>query len=98
MDASSAVALELDLVDGESVGALKARVSARVGPHQSFFVLRVGDRPLKLMEPVDALVSDDGATLDVAWNTCSHGAPTHPLTGESTCFWDGGEPASVIEY
>lgn len=98
VDASSGVAFELEVVDGESVGQLKARVSARVGPHPSFFVLRAGGRPLELVEPIGVLVSDEGATLDVAWNTCSHGAPAHPITGESPCFWDGGEPPSVVEY
>ena len=89
---------ELPVVEGETVDALKARVSARVGPHQVFFVLRMNDRPLALVEPVDALFTSDEVTIVVAWQTCSHGAPMHPITGASPCFWDGGEPPSAADY
>ncbi len=98
VDASSAVAFELEVVDGESIAELKARLSARVGPHQAFFVVRMGERPLALVELVGALVAEDGVMLDVAWNTCSHSAPMHPTTGESPCFWDGGPAAGAVEY
>jgi hypothetical protein len=46
---------------------------------------------LKLVEIVAA------HDIDVSWSTCSHGAPMHPLTGESACFWDGSAPTDV-EY
>ncbi len=92
------VRFELEAVDGETVAELKARVSARVGPHQAFFVLRLNDLPLELSRPVDALLTSDDESIVVAWNTCSHGAPMHPITGESTCPWDGGGPPAVVEY
>jgi hypothetical protein len=43
-------------------------------------------------------VTNDEEAIVVAWSTCSHGAPMHPITGESTCFWDGGEAPAVVEY
>lgn len=92
------VRFELEAVDGETVAELKARVSVQVGPHQAFFVLMSNDRPLALVEPVDALCTSDEESIVVAWSTCSHGAPMHPVTGESTCFWDGGAPPAVVEY
>jgi hypothetical protein len=95
------VRFELDAVDGETVADLKARVSAEVGPHQAFFVLRMDERPLALALPVSDLFAGDGGdepSIVVAWSTCSHGAPMHPITGASTCFWDGGEPQGVVEY
>ena len=97
VDASSNIAFELAAVDdNETVGGLKERVSERVGLHPAFFVLQAGGRPLKLSERVVEL---SGVTvIDVAWETCSHGAPKHPITGESPCFWDGGPPSSVVEY
>jgi hypothetical protein len=92
------VRFELEAIDDETVAELKARVSAQVGPHQVFFVLRINDRPLRLVEPVNALVTSDEQSIVVAWNTCSHGAPMHPITGESTCPWDGGGPFADVEY
>jgi hypothetical protein len=96
------VRFELDAVDGETVADLKARVSAEVGPHQAFFVLRVDERPLALALPVSAVLNAgdtrDEPLIVVAWSTCSHGAPMHPITGASTCFWDGGEPQGAVEY
>jgi hypothetical protein len=92
------IRFELEVIDGETVAELKARVSARVGPHQAFFVLRLDDRPLRLVEPVDALLTSDDESIVVAWHRCSHGAPMHPITGESPCPWDGGEASAVVEY
>jgi hypothetical protein len=92
VDASSAATLELPSIDGETVGALKARVSPLAGPDASFFVLQANGRPLKLVE----VVVDE--LFDIAWNRCSHGAPAHPITGESPCFWDGGPSSGDVEY
>lgn len=92
------VRFELDVVDGETVAELKARVSAQVGPHQAFFVLRLNERPLALVESVSALLLSPDGSIVVEWNTCSHGAPMHPITGESSCFWDGGAPPAIVEY
>jgi hypothetical protein len=92
------VRFELEAIDGETVAELKARVSAQVGPHQAFFALRLDDRPLALVTAVSDLSMGDEGSIVVAWNTCSHGAPAHPITGESTCPWDGGEASGVVEY
>jgi hypothetical protein len=92
------IRFELEAIDGETVAELKARVSGEVGPHQAFFVLQLEDRPLALVTPVAALSLRDEESIVVAWNTCSHGAPMHPITGESPCFWDGGEASGVVAY
>lgn len=96
-ESSTPQTFTLPLVDGETVADLKARVSPQVGPHQCYFVLEAGGRPLKLVEPVASLLSAVGADFDVSWSSCSHGAPMHPVTGESACFWDGSRPQDV-EY
>lgn len=88
---------DLPPLANETVAELKERVSPMARQHPCFFVLRAGPRPLKLIESVAALLGDDGATFDVVWTTCSHGAPAHPITGESYCFYDGASPSSV-EY
>ena len=75
-------------IPGETVAALKTRISLRAGPHESFFVLRCNGRPLKLAEIVDTFVAAGNVIFEVVWTTCSHSAPTHPITGESSCFWD----------
>lgn len=101
-DDAAPIAFELAPLPGETVGALKVRVSARATavPDPWFFALYHDARPLKVAESVSALLDDThSATFDVAWNTCSHGAPAHPVTGLSTCFWDGsGPPTSEPEY
>lgn len=94
---ASPIEFELPFVDGESVADLKARVSERAGPHSSFFLLQVDQRPLKLVERIHPQLASSALTIDVLWDTCSHGAPAHPITGESSCFWDGGAPSSPVE-
>jgi hypothetical protein len=84
----------LPRVDGETIGDLKKRVSAQAGPHESFFALQSSGRPLRLIETVYSVLGAVGATFDVVWTTCSHGAPTHPITGDSMCFWDGSDTAN----
>jgi hypothetical protein len=101
VNGSEAATFALPVVAGETVGALKQRVATQQSPPPaSFFGLRNGERYLKLVEDVQSLLgSDGGASFDVVWSTCSHGAPAHPVTGESTCFWDGsGGPVDNPEY
>jgi hypothetical protein len=91
----------LPVVEGETIGALKERVAAQPStPHAEFFGLHGGGRYLKLVESVQSLLgADGGASFDVVWSNCSHGAPAHPVTGASECFWDGsGGPVENPEY
>jgi len=94
------VSIELPEIDDETIGALKDRLHERNVPHPVYFVVKIDGRPLKVVERVAAVIaaSGDGATFDVEWKTCSHGAPMHPITGESPCFWDGGGPSAPVEY
>jgi hypothetical protein len=84
---------ELPSVEGETVAQLKTRAREKAGPHECYYALYAADgRPLKLVEPVAP-----HASFEIKWKTCSHGAPAHPITGESACFWDGAQPTDV-EY
>lgn len=94
---ASPIEFELPRVAGETVADLKIRVSERAGPHPSFFLLRRAETPLKLVDEVDIVLPGDDGAIDVLWETCSHGAPAHPITGESPCFWDGGGPAGDVD-
>lgn len=91
----------LPVIPGETVAALKERMGANAStPGAEFCALSSGGRYLKLVESVDALLGKDGgASIDVVWTTCSHSAPANPMTGASTCFWDGsGGPVENPEY
>lgn len=95
---SSSTSFVLPVVPGETVAQLKERASVQAGPHHDCFLLEGNGRALKLVESVDALLGGAGVTFDIRWETCSHSAPAHPITGVSTCFWDGSRPSDDAEY